>query len=137
MTTTFNPKTDLAEIKRTISLLYQPGDVVELRALDFDGKPHAGYFDDFDKLATAAVRLSGTMMGVYLVLNPIKKELLARAVNRIVDRPKNLTADNDIISRRWFPIDVDANRAPGISSTDEEQNSRSPQQRILKHISSP
>jgi hypothetical protein len=120
MTTTFNPKTDIAEIKRTISLLYQSGDVVELRALDFNGKPHAGYFNDFDKLATAAARLSGTMMGVYLVLNPIKKELLARAVNRIADGPKNLTADADIISRRWFPIDVDANRAPGISSTDEE-----------------
>ena len=114
------PQTNLAEIKRTISLLYQPGDVVELRALDADGKPHAGYFNDFDKLAAAAARLSGTMMGVYLVLNPIKKELLARAVNRIVDRPKNLTADVDIISRRWFPIDADANRAPGISSTDEE-----------------
>jgi len=120
MTTTFNPKTDIAEIKRTISLLYQSGDVVELRALDFNGKPHAGYFNDFDKLATAAARLSGTMMGVYLVLNPINKELLARAVNRIADGPKNLTADADIISRRWFPIDVDANRAPGISSTDEE-----------------
>ena len=116
------PQTDLAEIKRTISLLYQPGDVVELRALDTDGKPHAGYFDDFDKLAAAAFRLSGVMMGVYLVLNPINKGLLARAVNRIVDRPKNLTADNDIISRRWFPIDVDANRAPGISSTDDEHN---------------
>ena len=116
------PQTDLAEIKRTISLLYQPGDVVELRALDFNGKPHAGYFNDFDKLAAAATKLSGTMMGVYLVLNPIKKELLARAVNRIVDSPKNLTADIDIISRRWFPIDVDANRAPGISSTDEEHN---------------
>ena len=47
------PQTDLAEIKRTISLLYQPGDVVEFRALDADGKPHAGYFNDFDKLAAA------------------------------------------------------------------------------------
>jgi P4 family phage/plasmid primase-like protien len=120
MTTIFNPKTDINEIRRSTSLLYQPGDVVELRALDLNGNPHAGYFNDFTKLANEAARLSGTMMGVYLVLNPIKKELLARAVNRIVDKPKNLTTDADIISRRWFPIDVDAERATGISSTNEE-----------------
>jgi hypothetical protein len=115
------PSSDITEIKRAISMiLFQPGDVIELRALNIAGKTHAGYFSDFDKLANAAVRLSGKADGVYVVLNQINPELLARAANRLVIGPKNLTQDRDIIRRRWLPIDIDAKRPAGISSTDIE-----------------
>jgi hypothetical protein len=112
---------DLAEINRAIkSVFFQPGDVIEVRALNVAGKTHAGYFNDFDKLASAAAKLSGNADGVYVILNQINPELLARAANRIAIGPKNLTQDRDIIRRRWLPIDVDAKRPAGISSTEAE-----------------
>ena len=113
---------DLAEIKRAIQVFFQPDDVVEIRALNVAGKTHAGYFADFEKLASAAARLSGNADGVYVVLNQINPELLARAANRVAIGPKNLTQDKDIIRRRWLPIDIDAKRPAGISSTEAEHD---------------
>jgi hypothetical protein len=112
---------DIAEIKRALSVLFQPGDTVELRALKVAGKnTYAGYFRDFDRLALEASKLSGHAQGVYVVLNRINPALFARAANRIVIGPENLTADKDVIRRRWLPIDVDPRRPTGISSTDSE-----------------
>jgi hypothetical protein len=103
-------------------VLYQPGDVVELRALDVGGKTVAGYFDDHAKLAEAAAKLSGSAAGVYVVLNKLTPALLARSANRLTTGPKNLTQDKDIIRRRYLPIDIDARRPSGISSTDAEHD---------------
>ena len=103
-------------------MLCQPGDVVELRALDVGGKTVAGYFDDYIKLAEAAAKYSGQAAGVYVVLNTITPALLARSANRITIGPRNLTQDSDILSRRWLPIDIDARRPAGISSTDAEHD---------------
>ncbi len=118
MTTT--RKSDIAEIRRALAVLFSPGDVIELRALDVGGKTHAGYFNDFDALTGAAAKLSGLAAGVYVVLNKINPDLLARAANHIVVGPKNLTQDKDILRRRWLPLDIDPNRPAGISSTDAE-----------------
>lgn len=115
-----NLKADITEIRRALSVLFKMGDVVELRVLDVAGKTHAGYFNDFDRLANEATKLSGHAAGVYVVLNPIKTDLLARSVNRITISPKNLTRDVDITRRRWLLIDVDPRRPKGISSTDAE-----------------
>ncbi len=73
--TVTQPKADVTEIKRALDVLFQPGDVVELRALDVGGKVHAGYFSDLD-LATEAARLSGQAAGVYVILNHINPDLL-------------------------------------------------------------
>jgi hypothetical protein len=113
---------DLLEIRRALTVLYQPGDVVELRALDVGGKTVAGYFDDHAKLAEAAAKLSGSAAGVYVVLNELTPGLLARSANRLTTGPKNLTQDKDIIRRRYLPIDIDAKRPSGISSTDAEHD---------------
>jgi len=118
--TVTQPKADVTEIKRALDVLFQPGDVLELRALDVGGKVHAGYFSDFDRLANEAARLSSQAAGVYVVLNQVNRELLARAQNRITVGPKNLTLDADITGRRWLPIDADAKCPSGISSTDAE-----------------
>jgi hypothetical protein len=82
------------------------GDVVELRALNVGNKTHAGYFNDFDRLAGEVARLSGQATGVYVILNRINPVLLARSKNRITIGPKNLTQDTDITLRRWLPVDV-------------------------------
>ena len=113
---------DLLEIRRALAVLYQPGDVVELRALDVGGKTVAGYFDDHAKLAEAAAKLSGSAAGVYVVLNEFTPALLARSANRLTTGPKTLTRDTNIIRRRYLPIDIDAKRPSGISSTDAEHD---------------
>ena len=114
------PKANLVEIKRALTLFFQPCDIVELRALDVVGKTHAGYFGDFERLSNEAARLSGQAAGVYVVLNQANRDLLARSQNRITIGPKNLTQDADITGRHWLPIDVDAKRPSGLSSTDAE-----------------
>jgi len=121
------PKTNLTEIKHALALLYQTDDVVELRALDKNERITAGFFNDFTKLATIAARLSDRpdITAVYIVPNPIKRELLARAANRLYadKEKKDLTKDIDITRRRWLLIDPDAKRVVGISSTDAEHES--------------
>lgn len=111
---------NITEIKKAISILFRPGDVVELRALGVQGRVHAGYFNDFEKMANEAARLSGNADGIYVVLNEINKDLLARSQNRLTVSPKNLTQDKDVIRRRWLPIDIDAKRPAGISSNSIE-----------------
>ncbi len=114
------PRADVTEIKQALDVLFRPGDVVELRALEVGGKVHAGYFNSYGRLANEAARLSGQAAGVYVALNSTNPDLLARAANRMVVGLKNVTQDKDIIRRRWLPIDIDAIRPSGISSTDQE-----------------
>ena len=127
MTTIFNPKTDINEIKRMSSILYQPGDIAEIRAFDNKGFSHPGFYDDFTKLAEDAARLSNRpdITAVYITLNVIKRALLARAANRLYPEgpgEKKTTADIDVLIRRWLFIDIDAycDGIKGISSTDAE-----------------
>ena len=117
------PKSDLAEIKRTITLLHSPGDVTELRAIDKKGFIEAGYFKDFNKMSQEAFRLSENpkMVAVYLIPNEGDPDLFSRAANRMYtadDGKKLTTADKDIVNINWLLIDADAKRPAGISSTD-------------------
>jgi hypothetical protein len=116
------PETILA----SLSVILEPGQVTELRALDAatatERRPHveAGYFNDPEKLTRAAANISHAK-GVYFVLNPVNPALLARAVNKIRPAPRGeSTGDGDILCRRWLPIDADPVRPAGIASTDAE-----------------
>ncbi|MCO7126061.1 hypothetical protein NIE88_09760 [Sporolactobacillus shoreicorticis] len=80
----------------------------------------SGYFSRLEDLAESSLRFEHGAPGVYFTLNPVKKALLARAENRTMLRMPNLTADSDIESRRWLPLDFDPVRPSGISSTDKE-----------------
>ena len=121
---------DKAEIVRAMTLLYPPGSVVELRALDamtagYRGAPHtvSGYFNDFEKMA-ACVPSIQRACGIYFTLNAVNPALLARASNRLRDCSKKepTTSDNDIQARRYLLIDADPDRPAGISSTDAEHD---------------
>jgi len=57
---------------------------------------------------------------VYTTLNPVKRDLLARASNRLELYAKHTSADADVVVRRWLPLDFDPVRPSGISSTDVE-----------------
>jgi hypothetical protein len=81
----------------------------------------SGYFNDFQKLANAAGELSGNVPAVYVTLNPVNPKLLARANKRIVKYAKSTTGDQDIVKRRWLPIDFDPVRPSDISSSDLEK----------------
>ena len=108
------------EIRRTLAILFCPGTVVELRAFK-DRWTKSGYFDGHDALAEEAVKLDGQGWQVYVTLNPVKDALLARAANRVKDRPAVTTADRDVAGRRWLLLDVDPVRPSGVSATDEEK----------------
>ncbi|MFO0836927.1 MAG: hypothetical protein U1D55_00250 [Phycisphaerae bacterium] len=99
--------------------------IVELRALDLPGRygaggVAAGWFDDPDMLAREAARLDLRGAQVYVTLNPANPALLARAYNRIIERPKATTSDHDILRRVWLPLDIDPVRPAGVSADPDE-----------------
>lgn len=103
-----------------------PDQITELRALNVPrryGKPAtvAGYFDDMEKLAEAALHLEDRgAPGIYITLNPVSPALISRAYNRLDEFPKATTCDANVIRRVWLPFDFDPVRPAGISSTTEE-----------------
>jgi hypothetical protein len=63
-------KADPAEIRRTLEMFFESGQVTELRALDVSTsrirRPHtvSGYFDELDALATEAAKVAPYAKGV-------------------------------------------------------------------------
>jgi hypothetical protein len=120
--------TDKTLITNALKLWFEPGDVFEIRALDATTtdyrRPHveSGYFD-YEHIDTAAKEVAKLCSygGVYVTINPVNPDLLARACNRMKYSGKTpATSDGDILRRRWLLIDCDAIRPAGISSTNEE-----------------
>jgi len=111
---------NLPEIERALALLFEPGDVAEVRIPDTSRATVSGYFDDIRRLAQAAIKWSGVASAVYVTLNPVNSTLLARSVNRLTEYAKHTTSDTDILCRRWLPLDFDPIRVAGISSSNEE-----------------
>src|SRR5258707_11473825 len=114
-------KADRAEIERAISLLFEPGDVLEVRIPKTRAGVVAGYFDDLSAMVNAIFRADARYQagGVYYVLNKINPALLGRAYNRLKEHAEYTTADNNVLGRRWLPIDLDPVRPAGISSCEE------------------
>ncbi|MDD1730417.1 MAG: hypothetical protein LUQ50_15285 [Methanospirillum sp.] len=114
------------EILGTLHCLFSPGQVIEVRILSEDGIS-SGYFNDFEK-AAAAIRAQDRDPrghGIYVTLNEISGDLLARRANRIkyrIGKQDQTTADVDIIHRWWLPIDIDPVRRSGISSSESEHD---------------
>jgi hypothetical protein len=115
-----------AEIGRVLRLLHAPGTVFEIRILDAPIRGTyratvAGYFDDPDKAAAALIDYDG-QANIYTTLNPCDPALLARAANRLIQVGKKnpLTADKDILQRRWLPLDLDYQRPANISASADE-----------------
>jgi hypothetical protein len=114
---------DEEEIERTIGVFFPPGAVFEVRVLEaVGGGTVSGYFDGehLADAAAAAAEWSGKALGVYFTLNPVIREVMARAVNRMRRFAKHTTKNEEILSRRWLPLDFDPVRPKGISSTEEE-----------------
>ncbi|PWR70272.1 hypothetical protein DK846_15260, partial [Methanospirillum lacunae] len=106
------------------SILFEPGQTVEVRLIGKRGTA-SGYYNNFDRLSADAVSFDnrGEYAGAYVTLNPVNPNLLARRANRIETRlgkDEKSAGDNDILSRRWLPIDIDPVRPSGVSSSDSE-----------------
>ena len=114
-----------AEIIRTLGLLYQPGDVFELRTIEENGpfkRTNYGYFDleSAEDCAKQALRFD-SKASVYITINPCRNELLSRVCQRLKQAGKDdATKDHEIKQRRWLPIDLDALRPRDISASAEE-----------------
>src|SRR5207247_68368 len=100
-----------------IRALLEPRGVAELRVMGTDSGTISGYFDDPHKLLECAAKLSGQAPGVFLTLNPVKRELLSRAENRLKKFVRTTTNDQDIARLRWFYVDVDPLRPSGVCAT--------------------
>ena len=122
--------TDANEITHALRLWFQVGDVFEVRVLDAVSADYrrehieSGYFDyeHISDVPEALKRLL-SFRGVYVTVNPVNPDLLARAVNRLRPAGRNpTTADTDIVRRRWLLIDCDPRRASGVSSSNLEHD---------------
>jgi hypothetical protein len=121
---------DVAEVRHTVSLLTEPRSVFEVRALEarIEGQWRegtvSGYFDNIADLLRMLPIITSAK-GIYLTLNSINPALHARAYNRfrLLGQRDPVTSDQDVLRRRWLPIDCDAVRPTGISSTAEEHES--------------
>ena len=117
------PQPDVAAIRETLDLLFDPGDVTEVRIPDTArAGTVSGYYDhdSFDKLADDVVQANRRYGTTYILLNPVKPALLARRKNRLSERVKVTTSDADVLRLAHLLIDIDALRPAGISSTDAE-----------------
>lgn len=96
--------------------------IAELRMLGSGRGVISGYFDrnhQADFLSSIS-DMSGKAEGIFVTLNPVNPDLLARASNRMREYAKVTTGDADILERRWLLIDLDPKRPSGVSSTEAE-----------------
>ncbi len=117
--------TDTADYLR---ILHERGDVFEIRAPRCPertgGKftPTAsGYFNDIAAAAAEVERLGRLQPpGIYVTLNPVEPDLIARSVNRVKAKAMATTDDASIVRRRWLLLDIDPMCPADMSATDAE-----------------
>ncbi len=117
-------------ITTALKTLFEPSDVFEVRVLDAvlpnSNWQHveSGYFDyDHIDVVPNALANFKSYAGMYVTLNPVNPDLLARAANRLKPAKRgDTTSDGDILRRRWMLVDVDPVRPAGISATDSEKS---------------
>ena len=111
-------------VRSACDILFSSGQTVEVRMLGKRGAA-SGFFDDHDRRTAAVLPLEnrGEYGGIYVSLNPVNPDLLARRANRIETRlgkDEKSAGDSDILCRHWLPVDIDPIRPSGVSSSDEE-----------------
>ena len=113
----------MQDIVKTLDHWCEDGHVYELRIPKTKKRGViSGYFDDMNALAVNADVLSGDVdvPAVYITLNPVILDLIARSANEVLDRSEVTTKDHEIARRRLLLVDCDPIRPTGISSSDAE-----------------
>lgn len=114
---------DPEQIKRALAALHGPDEIIELRALHKGRKRiDAGYFDGNHRLQLIdeAIRLNRQGAAVYINLNAIDRQLMARYANRVQEFAQATATDNNVIHRKWLLIDIDPQRPKDTSATPEQ-----------------
>lgn len=117
------PKPDKAAILAALAAMFEPDDVIELRAFPRGKKrTDAGYFDGEHReaLADAAARLNLEGAAVYVTLNRIDPQLLGRYCNRIEQWASDTATDANVTRRRWLLIDLDPVRPKNTAATEAQ-----------------
>lgn len=116
---------DEAEIRRAVQLLHPPKNdddrLFEVRIIDGSWNL-SGYFEDSDTLIEA-LKMSDTRRNenVYITLNRIDKALASRQqANCFMKNVTPTTSDGDVIGYMFLMIDLDPERAKGVSSSAAE-----------------
>jgi len=118
--TKFNAK----YIARAWSLIASDGEPREVRILktEKDGTV-SGIFTDGAEVADAIAKWDG-VRSIYLTVNPLKREMLARGnVGKLTKWTRDTTADADIAKRVWLIADIDpVTPVKGVSATEQEMD---------------
>lgn len=135
---TAKPVADPSAMLDALRALFEPGDVIELRALHKGKKrTDAGYFDadHWPQLVTHAERLNNQGAAVYVTLNPVNPQLLGRYNNRMQDHANATATDNDIVTRRWLLVDIDPKRPKDTSATPAQfEAAQSTARHVYQHL---
>ncbi len=132
---------DIAEIRRTLGILVEPGQVFEVRTLEASTQPStqytntlAGYFDNADD-AIRAISTIRSALGFYITLQVCHPDLLGRIYNKLQKQKKDFsTGDQHILRYKWLAIDCDPERLSQISSTDEQHERALSHSRHIKKV---
>lgn len=102
---------DYKMIRQALSVLAEPGSLIEARAFKDRAGTCSGLFDDIERMLHEIVRLSGTVPGIYMTLNPIDPSKAGTPTNQISERVSRMIADEQILKRSRLLIDFDPIRA--------------------------
>ena len=103
-----------------LRLLHEPDEIIEIRSID--PKPVvSGYFRaDSPAIEKELSRYPNRTF--YQTMNRVKSACYSRDQHeRLVERPRETTSDNDIAGYQWLLIDADPVRPSGISASKEEK----------------
>jgi hypothetical protein len=107
-------------VKAALDLIQEPGGVFEVRIPKTKAGTISGYFNDTAIAAALIAKENGKHQAIYVTVNPINPDLLARCQNRFEYGTFLTSSDSDVIRRKWFLMDFDPVRPAGISSSDAE-----------------
>lgn len=108
------------QVRLAIDLIKNNG-LVEVRVIG-SGKfdIFSGYFKNIDNLINEIKRFDKE--NIYFVLNEIDQACYSREQQERIQKSKNTTSDGDIVGRNFILVDIDSDRAAGVSATDEEKS---------------
>lgn len=110
---------DEAQVYQWWEVMKGENELVEVRLIG-SNKTASGYFTN-PKTLIEAIRPYTDTFNVYFTLNKIAPACYGREQrDRILQRVKNTTSDQEIIARDWVLVDLDAKRLSGVCSTKEE-----------------
>lgn len=103
-----------------LNLLHEPDEVIEIRSID--PKPVVSGYFKANSPAIVKELAKFPNRTFYQTMNPVKSACYARDQHeRLVERPRETTSDNDILGYQWILIDADPVRPSGVSASKDEK----------------